>query len=96
MSYKVLLWTLAALLVVGVVAAVDLYGERREAGTVFIASNGPVTEEQVRRRWLEQRADCARGTLRDATSRSWDPKINGPAALLSILRPVVSRRAGEQ
>ena len=48
MSYKVLLWTLAAVLLVAVVAAVDLYGERREDGPVFIASNGPVTEEQVR------------------------------------------------
>ena len=48
MSYKVLLWTLAAVLLVGVIAAVDLYRERREAGPVFIAGDGQVTEEQVR------------------------------------------------
>jgi hypothetical protein len=50
MSYKVLLWTVAGVLLVAVIMAVDLYGERREAGPVFVASNGPVTEEQVRQK----------------------------------------------
>lgn len=50
MSYKGLLWTLAAVLLVGVIVAVDLYGERHTAGPVFIASNVPVTEEQIRQK----------------------------------------------
>src|SRR5262245_12210022 len=50
MSYKVLLWALAAGLLVAAVAAFDMYRERRDGGPVFIASNGPVTEEQVRQK----------------------------------------------
>ena len=51
MSYRVLMWTIAAVLLVGVVTAVDLIGERRE-GPVFIASNGPVSGEQVRQKMM--------------------------------------------
>ena len=51
MSYRVLMWTIAAVLLIGVVTAVDLIGERRE-GPVFIASNGPVSEEQVRQKMV--------------------------------------------
>jgi len=50
MSYRVVTWTLAALLLVAVITAFDLYRERRDAGPVFIASNGPVSEDQVRQK----------------------------------------------
>jgi hypothetical protein len=50
MSYRVLIWVLAAVLLTGVVIAVDIYRERRDEGAVFIASNGPVTEDQVRQK----------------------------------------------
>jgi len=50
MSYRVLMWTLAALVLVAGITAIDLYRERREGGPVFIASNGPVSEDQVRQK----------------------------------------------
>ena|SRR5215475_12557692 len=53
MSYRVLMWALAAVLLVAAVTALDIYGERyreRRLGPAFIASNGPVTEEQVRQK----------------------------------------------
>jgi hypothetical protein len=50
MFYRVLMWSLAAVVVVAGITAVDIYWERREAGPVFIASSGPVTEEQVRQK----------------------------------------------
>ena len=50
MSYRVLMWTLAAVLLVAAVTAFDIYRERREGGPVFIANNGPVTEGQVRQK----------------------------------------------
>jgi len=50
MSYRVLMWTLAALLLVAVITAFDLYRERRDGGPVFIASNGPLSEDQVRQK----------------------------------------------
>jgi hypothetical protein len=48
MSYSVLMWTLIALVLVTGVTAFDLYRERRDGGPIFIASNGPVSEDQVR------------------------------------------------
>ena len=48
MSYTALMWTLAAVLLVGAVTAADVIRERRDP--VFISSNGPVTEEQVRQK----------------------------------------------
>jgi hypothetical protein len=50
MWYRALMWTLAAVLLVGVVTAIDIYRERRDEGPVFIAGNGPVSEEQVRQK----------------------------------------------
>ena len=52
MSYRVLMWTAASVLLVAVVAGAglvseDFIGERRE-GPVFIASDGPITADQVR------------------------------------------------
>ena len=52
MSYRVLMWALAAGLLVAAVTAFDIYRERRDGGAVFIASNGPVTEEQVRQKMV--------------------------------------------
>jgi hypothetical protein len=49
MSYRVFMWTVAAVLLVSVITAVDLTRERR-AGPVFVASNGPISEEQVRQK----------------------------------------------
>jgi hypothetical protein len=43
------MWTVAAVLLVLVITAVDLTSERRE-GPVFITSNGPISEEQVRQK----------------------------------------------
>jgi hypothetical protein len=52
MSYRVLIWTAAAVLLVAVVASVGLLSEgfisERQEGPVFIASNGPINEDQVR------------------------------------------------
>jgi len=50
MSYKMLMRALAAVVVVAAVTAFDIYRERRDGGPVFIASNGLVTEEQVRQK----------------------------------------------
>jgi hypothetical protein len=47
MTYSALMWTLAAVFLVGAITAVDIVRERRE-GPVFISSTGPVTESQVR------------------------------------------------
>ena len=52
MSYRVLMWAVAAVLLVSavvVVAELDLIRERRE-GPIFIASDGPISEEQVRQK----------------------------------------------
>jgi hypothetical protein len=48
MSYRVLMWTLAAVALVAVITAFDLYRERWDDGPVFIVSTAPITEEQVR------------------------------------------------
>jgi hypothetical protein len=50
MSYRVLMWTLAAVALVAGITAFDIYRERRDGGSVFIASNGPVSEDQVRQK----------------------------------------------
>ena len=47
MSYKILMWTIAAVVLVGAVTAYDLTSERSE-GAVFIDSKGPISEQQVR------------------------------------------------
>jgi hypothetical protein len=44
------LWSLAAVLIVVGVTALDIYRERSEGGPIFIASNGSVTEEQIRQK----------------------------------------------
>jgi hypothetical protein len=49
MSYKVLIWTAAAMLLAGAVAAFDAFRERRD-GPVIAFGNGPVTEEQVQQK----------------------------------------------
>jgi len=47
MSYRTLMWSLAAVLLVAGITGVDIYRERSTGGPIFIASNGPVTEEQI-------------------------------------------------
>ena len=49
MSYKVLMWVIAAAVLVAIVTVIDLSKER-EDGPVFIASNGLITEDQVRQK----------------------------------------------
>jgi hypothetical protein len=46
MTYSALMWTLAAVFLVGAITAVDIVRERREV-PVFVSGTGPVTEEQV-------------------------------------------------
>jgi hypothetical protein len=51
MPYKVLIWAVLGVLLVvaaAVIADFDLVCERRE-GPVFIAGNGPISEDAVRR-----------------------------------------------
>ena len=50
MSYRILMWSLAVVLLVAGITAVDIYRERSRGGAIFIASNGPVTEEQIRQK----------------------------------------------
>jgi len=50
MSYRTLMWSLAAVLLVAGITGVDIYRERSTGGPIFIASNGPVTEEQIRQK----------------------------------------------
>jgi hypothetical protein len=47
------MWTLAGLFLVGAITAFDLYRERRDPGPVFIASSGPVSEDQVRQKMAQ-------------------------------------------
>jgi len=54
MSYNILMWTLAALLLVAVITASDHYRERREDGPVFVASTAPITEEQFREKMIAE------------------------------------------
>jgi ABC-type phosphate transport system auxiliary subunit len=49
MSYRLLMWVTAAAVLVAIVTVIDLAKER-EDGPVFIASNGPLTEDQVRQK----------------------------------------------
>jgi hypothetical protein len=49
MSYRVLIWTIAAVLLVVLVATIGLLSERRQ-GPIFVAANGPINEEQVRQK----------------------------------------------
>lgn len=51
MSYRVLMWVIAAAVLVAIVTVIDLAKER-EDGPVFIASNGPITEDQVRQKMI--------------------------------------------
>ena len=51
MSYRLLMWVIAAAVLVAIVTVVDLAKER-EDGPVFIASNGPITEDQVRQKMV--------------------------------------------
>jgi len=45
------MWVIAAVVLVAIVTVIDLAKER-EDGPVFIASNGPITEDQVRQKLL--------------------------------------------
>jgi hypothetical protein len=49
MSYRVLIWVMAAAALAASLTVVDLAKER-EDGPVFIASTGPITEDQVRQK----------------------------------------------
>ena len=51
MSYRVLMWVIAAAVLVAIVTVIDLAKEREDA-PVFIASNGPITEDQVRQKMM--------------------------------------------
>jgi hypothetical protein len=51
MSYRVLMWVIAAAVLVAIVTVIDLAKER-EDGPVFIASDGPITEDQVRQKMM--------------------------------------------
>ena len=51
MSYRVLMWVIAAAVLVAIVTVIDLAKER-EDGPVFVASNGPITEDQVRQKMM--------------------------------------------
>jgi hypothetical protein len=44
------MWSLAAVVVVGGITAVHIYRERSDGGPLFIASNGTVSEEQLRQK----------------------------------------------
>src|SRR5262245_32870476 len=56
MSYKVLMWTAAAVLLVVVVSSVGLVSEalisERREGPDFIAGDGPINENQVREKMV--------------------------------------------
>ena len=49
MTYSALMWTLAAVFLVGAITAVDIVRGRRQA-PVFVSSTGPDSEEQVRQK----------------------------------------------
>jgi hypothetical protein len=51
MSYRVLMWVIAAAVLVAIVTVIDLAKERKD-GPVFIAANGPITEDQVRQKMM--------------------------------------------
>lgn len=51
MSYRLLMWVTAAAVLVAIVTVIDLAKER-EDGAVFIAGNGPITEDQVRQKMV--------------------------------------------
>jgi hypothetical protein len=49
MSYRVLMWVIAAAVLV---AIVTVLAKERKDGPVFIAANGPITEDQVRQKMM--------------------------------------------
>jgi len=49
MSYRMLMWVIAAGVLVAIVTVIDLAKERSD-GAVFIAGNGPITEDLVRQK----------------------------------------------
>jgi hypothetical protein len=49
MSYRALMWVIAAGVLVAVVTVIDLAKERSD-GPIFIAGNGPISEDQVRQK----------------------------------------------
>jgi hypothetical protein len=51
--YKLLMWSLTALLLLSVVTWSDI-GRERTQGPVFIASNGPVSEDQIQQKPLSE------------------------------------------
>lgn len=51
--YKVLMWSLAAAALVSVVTWIDI-GRERTQGSDFIASNEPVSEDQIRQKLLSE------------------------------------------
>jgi hypothetical protein len=53
MSYRLLMWVTAAAVLVAIATVIDLAKER-EDGPVFIASNGPLTEDQVRQKLVAE------------------------------------------
>jgi hypothetical protein len=56
MAYRVLIWAVVGVLIVAaaaVIADLDFIWERRE-GPIFIASNGPISEDEVRRKLMTE------------------------------------------
>ena len=51
MSYRILMSVFVAAVLVAIVTAIDLAKERA-GGPVFIAKNGPITEDQVRQKMM--------------------------------------------
>jgi hypothetical protein len=51
MSHRALTWVIAAAALVAILTVIDLAKER-EDGAAFIASNGPITEDQVRQKMV--------------------------------------------
>ena len=66
MSNRVLMGVIAAAVLVAIVTVIDFAKERKD-GPVFIAGNGPITEDQVRQKMMAdawtQRADQSGGAL---------------------------------
>jgi hypothetical protein len=85
MSYKAVMGLIAASLLVSAITLIDIQRERRE-GPVFIASSGPISEDQIRQKmqsegWTnvqitrERRYFQAVGTKDQQTSKfTFDPQ----------------------
>ena len=53
MSYRMLMWVIAAGVLVAIVTVIDLAKERSD-GPAFITGTGPITEDQVRQKMTSE------------------------------------------